>query len=79
MRRPSFLRLAASDTWSCMEPMPLPRHGVASVALEDVILVPGGALIAGLAPTDHVDVFVPDPVAVRPQEWSAVKSLFRRR
>ena len=49
----------ATDTWSTAVPMPLPRHGVAAVALDDRILVPAGGTVQGLAPTARVDAFMP--------------------
>ena len=39
--------------------MPLPRHGIAAVTLDDAILLPAGGTIQGLGPTVRVDRFVP--------------------
>ena len=53
----------ASGEWSCLEPMAIPRHGVAAVSLDDRVLLPGGGIVQGLLPTSAVDSFVP-PVEV---------------
>ncbi len=49
----------AIDTWSCLEPMAIPRHGIAAVGLDDRILAPAGGIIQGLLPTSAVDSFIP--------------------
>jgi hypothetical protein len=48
--------------------MPVPRHGVPAVPLADRILVPGGGLVQGLEPTEHVDAFETEPAALPPCE-----------
>jgi hypothetical protein len=48
-----------TNTWSCQAPMPLPRHGIAAVALDDRILMPAGGVVQGLNPTNLVDAFTP--------------------
>ena len=37
----------ALDAWATLAPMSIPRHGVASVALDDRILVPAGGAVQG--------------------------------
>jgi hypothetical protein len=51
-----------ANLWRAQEPMPVPRHGVAAVALDTGILVPAGGTIQGLMPTAHADEFRPLPV-----------------
>ncbi len=51
----------ANNTWSCLAPMAVPRHGIAAVTLDDRILTPaGGASQGGGNPTNAVDSFIPD-------------------
>jgi hypothetical protein len=51
----------ASNRWTCLEPMPVPRHGVAAVPLGGRVFTPAGGVIQGLDPTTHVDSFMPVP------------------
>jgi N-acetylneuraminic acid mutarotase len=46
----------ASDRWTSLEPMAVPRHGISAVTVGGLIYVPGGATRAGFAATDHADV-----------------------
>lgn len=59
-----------TDTWSCQGAMPVPRHGVASVPLDDGILVAGGGTLLGFAPTDHADRFRPASLVASPASLS---------
>ena len=52
----------STGAWSCQAPMPLPRHGIAAVTLDDRILAPAGGVVQGLQPTNAVDSFIPAPV-----------------
>ena len=45
----------AANRWTALDPMPVPRHGIGAVTVGDLIYVPGGALRAGFAATDHSD------------------------
>ncbi len=54
----------ATETWNAAHSMPIPRHGIAAVALDDRILLPAGGVVQGLVPTALVDSFVPTRVAV---------------
>ena len=49
----------SDDAWSIAPAMPIPRHGVAAVALDNGFLTPAGGTVQGLAPTAAVDVFIP--------------------
>ena len=54
-----------TDTWESAAPMPIPRHGLAAVTLDDRILAPAGGIVQGINPTNAVDSFVPPrPAAV---------------
>jgi len=66
----------ATNTWACLTPMIVPRHGIAAIPLADRILTPAGGTIQGLGPTNIVDSYVPPPVAVRPIRWSDLKASF---
>ena len=47
-----------TDSWVTLPAMPLPKHGVGSVALVDgKIYIPGGGVRISAAPTDQFDVF----------------------
>jgi hypothetical protein len=59
-----------TDAWSESIPMPVPRHGLGAVTLDVEIFFPGGGTIQGLAPTTHVDAFVPASAEVPAvSEW----------
>jgi N-acetylneuraminic acid mutarotase len=45
----------ASDRWTVIEPMPVPRHGIGAVAVAALVYVPGGATRAGFGATAHAD------------------------
>jgi hypothetical protein len=49
----------ATNTWPSATPMPVPRHGVSAVTLNDGVLMPAGGTVQGLLPTTHVDKFIP--------------------
>lgn len=49
----------ATNTWTCAPSMAIPRHGIAAVSLDEVILAPGGGVIQGLDATNRMDSFVP--------------------
>ena len=46
----------ATDSWTSLDPMPIPRHGIGAATVDGLIYVPGGALIAGFDATDVHDV-----------------------
>jgi hypothetical protein len=48
-----------TDSWTTALPMPIPRHGIAAVALDDRVLCPAGGTVQGLQPTTAADSFVP--------------------
>lgn len=50
-----------TDTWTTQAPMPIPRHGVPAVTLDDRVLMPAGGIVQGLQPTNAVDSFIPAP------------------
>jgi N-acetylneuraminic acid mutarotase len=43
------------DRWARLDPMPLPRHGIGAASIGDLVIVPGGATVAGFFATDHAD------------------------
>ena len=45
----------ATNRWTALEPMAVPRHGIGAVTVGDLIYVPGGATRAGFAATDYSD------------------------
>ncbi len=45
----------ATDRWTALEPMDLPRHGIGAATVGDLIYVPGGATRAGFAATAYTD------------------------
>jgi hypothetical protein len=45
----------ASNRWTSLDPMPVPRHGIWIVTAGNRIHVPGGATVAGFQATDHHD------------------------
>jgi hypothetical protein len=47
------------NQWTTATDMPVPRHGIAAVTLDEGVLFPGGGLVQGLDPASHVDKFVP--------------------
>jgi len=49
----------ANDSWTELDPMPIPRHGLGAAALDGVIYLPGGAPTEFLDATDVHQVFVP--------------------
>ena len=49
----------ANDAWTVLQPMPSPRHGLAGIALDGVIYLPGGADRQFLAAVATVESFVP--------------------
>jgi len=50
---------AATNTWTTLEPLPTPRHGIGVTALGGRIYVIGGGPHTGFAQTDVVEVFTP--------------------
>lgn len=51
----------AEDQWEQLDPMPVPRHGTAAVAVDDTIYIPGGGNAGGGAPVDVHDAYRPSP------------------
>ena len=49
----------AADIWDVLDPMPVPRQGVAAATLNGIIYLPGGAT-ALFQPIDTFDAFVPN-------------------
>lgn len=49
----------ATNAWTSLAEMPVPRHGWGVTAVGDTIYVPGGGVKAGTAPTDYFDAFTP--------------------
>jgi N-acetylneuraminic acid mutarotase len=47
---------ARADTWTALEPMLTPRHGMAAAAWADRLHVPGGATVAGFGAVDVHEV-----------------------
>jgi N-acetylneuraminic acid mutarotase len=45
----------ATDRWSSLQPMAVPRHGIGAATVGDVVYVPGGATSAGFAATAYSD------------------------
>jgi len=45
----------ATNSWTSLDPMPVPRHGIWAVSTPDRIYVPGGAEIGGFDATAHHD------------------------
>ncbi len=37
----------ATDSWRTLSPMPIPAHGISAAVLDNVIYIPGGAIIEG--------------------------------
>lgn len=50
-----------SGSWSRLLPMAVPRHGAGAVAMDGVLWVVGGAVVAGFAAVAHVDAYAPPP------------------
>jgi N-acetylneuraminic acid mutarotase len=44
-----------TDTWATIDPMAVPRHGIGGATVGELVYVPGGAIRAGFAATDHHD------------------------
>lgn len=51
--------VASSGAWEALPPMPVPRHGMGAVAVDERIVVPAGATAAGFAATAHADAYTP--------------------
>lgn len=45
----------ASNRWTSLDPMPVPRHGIGAAVVAGLIYVPGGAITAGFDATAHYD------------------------
>jgi N-acetylneuraminic acid mutarotase len=45
----------AANTWTALDPMPVPRHGIGAATVGELIYVPGGAQHGGFDATDHSD------------------------
>ena len=52
----------ATGTWQVAPSLPVPRHGTQPVAIDGMIVWPGGGVEAGFMPTDRVDAFVPERI-----------------
>lgn len=48
-----------TDTWTTLEPMTHPRHGMAAAVVLGKLYVPGGATTEGFGASDYNDVFSP--------------------
>jgi N-acetylneuraminic acid mutarotase len=48
-----------TDTWTALDPMPTPRHGMGAAALGGTLYVPGGATVQGFGATAVVEAFTP--------------------
>lgn len=48
----------ATETWTSLAPMRLPRHGTSAVAVGDAVYVPGGGIVQGATPVNITDVYV---------------------
>lgn len=49
----------AANSWTQLDPMPVPRHGFAGATIGDIIYLPGGARAEFLAADDTHQVYVP--------------------
>ncbi len=65
----------SDDSWTIAPAMPIPRHGVAAVALDNGFLTPAGGTVQGLAPTAAVDVFIPTVAIPTVLMWGGVSML----
>ncbi len=48
----------ATNRWTSIDPMVLPRHGIGAATVGSLIYVPGGAFEAGFAASDHADALL---------------------
>ncbi len=48
----------ATDEWTSLDPMAVPRHGIGAATVGDLIYVPGGATRAAFAATDYADALL---------------------
>jgi N-acetylneuraminic acid mutarotase len=48
----------ATNRWTAIDPMALPRHGIGAATVGSLIYVPGGAFEAGFAATDYSDALL---------------------
>lgn len=51
---------AATETWTKLASMRLPRHGTSAVAVGDRVYVPGGGTVQGATPVDVLDAYIVD-------------------
>jgi N-acetylneuraminic acid mutarotase len=51
--------VASTGAWETLDPMPVPRHGMGAVTVDERIVVPGGATVAGYGASTHADAFEP--------------------
>lgn len=49
----------ATDTWTRLPPMRIPRHGSSAVATGGSIYIPGGGTASGMPCTDAFDAYIP--------------------
>lgn len=50
---------STTGTWTTLDPMPTPRHGMSAIATDGRIVVMGGGEVAGMGAVSVVDEFVP--------------------
>lgn len=50
---------AATETWTRLAPMRLPRHGTAAVGVGGRVYLPGGGVVQGATPVDVLDAYIP--------------------
>ena len=69
-----------TNTWSVLDPMPVPRHGTGAAAVGRTIFLPGGATVQGFAATAHHDSVTPCSTTIELRvektllSWSAISS-----
>jgi hypothetical protein len=55
------------DSWTRLQPMPLPRHGIGAGVIGNRLFVPGGATLEGFGATAQADVFTVNEEVLIPQ------------
>src|SRR4030095_129708 len=55
------------DSWTRLQPMPLPRHGIGAGVVSNRLFVPGGATLEGFGATAQADVFTVNEEVLIPQ------------
>jgi len=55
------------DSWSTLEPMPQPRHGIGAAAVGNRVFIPGGSPVEGYGTTAQSDFFAVNEDLLLPQ------------